>query len=416
MRTMEFKGMFGRSKDLMRYFTASVLAMIVSLALNPFVSVCMTKGDFAITGYYTSFNLLVLPLVGFSLIQYYSKSYFRLEKIDREKLLNTITSCMLLLGGISLVLFCGVYYIYQNVRHIDIPFFPYAIMFFSSVYIGQFYSLYQTKLKFEKDSKQFLRIGIYYTLAHLVCIVAFVLLWKMQAFGYAMATLFTSIISLLLSIRHVINRFEINKTMLIQAFAFCWPLILANMMEYIYSGIDRSFLVGINDIEQLGLYNVAVTIGSYVTIFYTTISQTFQPDLFEAVAKKNKSATIRVFIKIQVLNIFPIVVFIALAPYLIDILTFGRYVECTAYARIIALKGIVAAIYFSLSSIIIASGLSKISLVIKTAGTIFTYFLFDILISRFEYMGAAWGQALSYTSLIFITIAFILLNRRRIFS
>ncbi len=413
---MKLLGLFSRSKDLMRYFTASMLAMVVSLALNPFVSVCMTKGDFAITGYYTSFNLLVLPLVGFSLMQYYNKSYFRLNGHQRDKLLNTIVSTTLLFGGITLILVCVGYYAYHQLKNIDLPFFPYAILFFASVYLGQFYTAYQTKLKFEKNSKQFLRIGIYYTGIHLLCVVSLVLLWKMHALGYALATFSTALIAMLFSMRHIINRFEIDKAMLRQALIFCWPLILANMMEYIYSGIDRSFLVGINNNDALGLYNVAVTIGSYVTIFYTTISQTFQPDLFEAVAQKNAKATLKLVVKIQILNILPILLFILLAPFIIDVLTFGRYVDSTVYARIIALKGIVAAIYFSLSSIIIAAGLSKVSLIIKIVGTIFAYIMFYVLISRFEYLGAAWGQALSYISLIIITFAFIWANRNRIFA
>lgn len=138
--------------------------------------------------------------------------------------------------------------------------------------------------------------------------------------------------------------------------------------------------------------------------------------MLEAVAHKNAKATLRIFVKIQILNILPIALFIILAPFIIDILTFGRYVDSTVYARIIALKGIVAAVYFSLSSIIIASGLSKVSLVIKIAGTIFAYWLFDVLISRYEYIGAAWGQALSYASLIIIASAFIWHNRKKIFA
>lgn len=409
-------GLFGRSKDLMRYFTASILSMIVSLALNPFVAINMTKWDFAVTGYYTSFNLLVLPLVGFSLMQYYSKSYFRLDAPNREKLLNTIICFILLFGGISLAIFCLGYYFYHNEKSIDLPYFPYAILFFSSVFIAQFYSAYQTKLKFDKNSKRFLVIGIYYVLIHLVCVVLLVIFWKLHAFGYAMATFCTALFAMLFSIRHILTKIEIDKTMLLQALAFSWPLILANMMEFVYSGIDRSFLVGFNDPEQLGLYNVAVTIGSYVTIFYTTVSQTFQPDLFEAVAKKNINSTARVFFKIQLLNIVPIGLFIILAPFFIDILTFGRYVECTPYARIIALKGIFAAFYFSLSSVIIASGLSKISLGVKIVGTTATYFMFDVLISRYAYYGAAWGQALSYASLGIISLALIWFFHKRIFA
>lgn len=414
--TKSIGGKLGRSKDMMRYFTASALTAFVSIVLNPFVAICMSKEDFAITGYYSSFNLLLLPLVSFSLLQFYSKSYYRHDEQGRKNILNTIVCCQFLFGGISLGLWCLGYYIYNVQQNIDIPYFPYAILFFSSVFFAQFYSNYQTKLKFEKNSKQFLYNSIFNSAIHTICVCLFVLAVKMHALGYAIASLCPSLIMAVYSLKHTMDSFYIDRTILRQALLFCWPLILANLMEFIYSGIDRSFLVGLKDTQQLGVYNIAISIGGYVMIFYTTIAQTFQPDLFESVAKKDRRSTIRLVCKIQLLNVVPILLFIIFAPQLIYVLTFGRYMDSVPFARIIALKGIFAALYFSLSSVIIAAGLSKVTLLNKTLGTVLVYFLFDYLVSRYAYFGAAWGQALSYVIMIAISLVFIWYNRRKIFT
>lgn len=187
-------------------------------------------------------------------------------------------------------------------------------------------------------------------------------------------------------------------------------------MEFVYTGVDRSFLVRLNDPQELGLYNVAVSIGTYVMVFYTAISQTFQPDIFENVANKDLRSTVRTIVKICCLNVIPILLFIAFAPFLINILTYGRYVEATSFARIIALKGIFAGLYFSLSSVIIAGGLSKITLVNKTIGTFIVFFMTSYLITHYSYLGAAWSQAVSYLVMVITTLLFIVVKRKQIFS
>lgn len=406
----------GRFKNISVYFFAALVPMIISLALNPFISLNMDKEDFAVTGYYSSFNLLIIPLTGFSLIQYYSKSYFRFDAIGRQKLLNTVQSVTLLFGSISLCLVTVGYYIYQSANDITIPFYPFALLSFSSVYICLFYSILLTKLKFERQAGKYFRVSLTNSILQASLVVSLVIILKMRAYGYMWAHLIASLVLCIYSLSKTITNFEIDKKLLKEMAVFCWPLILANLMEFVYSGVDRSFLVRLNNPQELGLYNVAVSIGTYVMVFYTAISQTFQPDIFENVANKNIKATIRTVAKICCLNVIPILLFIAFAPLLINILTYGRYVEATSFARIIALKGIFAGLYFSLSSVIIAGGLSKITLLNKTIGTIIVFFLTSYLISHYSYLGAAWSQAVSYLVMVITTLLFIVVKRKQIFS
>ncbi len=408
-------GFVKRSQNLSMYFISALIPMVVSLVLNPFISLNMEKEDFAITGYYASFNLLILPLVSLSLLQYYSKSYFHYDEKERQNILDTIQSTQIIFGLLSLLTILFIYFIYNNSQNLSIPFFPYAIFSFSTTYMGIFYVNYQTKLKFERKPNIYLKLSVSNASIHAILIIILVICFKLKADGYFLASLITMGILALYSLSRTLGKFQIDKHYLKEALRFCWPLVLANLMEYIYAGIDRSFLVKLNNNAELGLYNIAVTIGSYVTVFYTAISQTFQPDLFENVSKKDLNGTIRTIAKIQILNIIPILLFIILAPILIDILTFGRYADSTAYARIIALKGIFAAIYFSLSTVIIAGGQSKITLLNKTIGTIAVYFLISYLITNFGYIGAAWGQALSYIVMIIISFVFIVYKRKEIF-
>lgn len=404
-----------RSRNLSTYFVAAIVPMLCSLVLNPFVSLYMEKEDFAITGYYTSFCFLILPFVSFAFMQYYSKAYYHHDEAGRQRLLNTIQSAQLLFGGMALVLILIGYYVYHRYRDISIPYFPFAILAFLAIYLESFYTNYQTKLKFERRAGTFLKMAVAKALIHSCGVILLIITLRLKAYGFFFATTITASSLAIISLRKTLTRFHIDAGQLKTMTLFCWPLVLGNLMEYVYSGLDRSLLVGQNNHAELGLYNIAVTIGSYVSIFYTAISQTFQPNLFENVAKRDVRGTVKTFSIIQALNTAPILLFFLFTPLLIDILTFGRYTAAAPYARVIALKGIFAAMFYSLSTIIIAAGKSKVMLASKAIGAIVIYALLSLLIRHFSYMGAAWGQALSYLVMTFISLAYILYKRKEIF-
>lgn len=390
--------------------------MVASLLLNPFIALHMQNNDYAITGYYNSFNLLILPLVSFSFIQYYSKSYFKYSEEERGKLMSTIVSAQIVFGSINLLIINVLFYFYLNSTNLDFPYLPFSIFSFGTVFLSSFSSLYLVQLKFQRRSRTYLIISCASTFFWIIAMSMGVIFLDKGALGYLSAIFLAALVMAIYSVIKMLKHFYIDWGILKSAFLFSWPIILANMMEYVYMGIDRSFLANLHDNHQLGLYNVAVSIGLYVSIFYTALSQTFQPDIFEAISQKNTLKVLKIVLIIQILNIIPILLFVLFAPLLIDILTCGRYIDAAPYVRIIALKGISAGLYFSVSSIIIAAGLSKITLINKILGTVLVYFLYSYLIEHFTYIGAAWGQATSYIVMFIISLVFIFCNRKKVFG
>ena len=100
--------------------------------------------------------------------------------------------------------------------------------------------------------------------------------------------------------------------------------------------------------------------------------------------------------------------FIILAPYIIDILTFGRYINSTKYAVIASLASITSMMYYSVSQICIALGYSSITLWNKILGSILSLITFNILINYYGATGAAWGMVISYLYFFFGGIGMVL--------
>ena len=397
-----FKNNLFRLKNVSLYFSASLIQGLVSLAINPLIAMNMSHYDYALTGFFTSFNSLILPLLSLMFGQYFNRHYFKLNSNEeRDELAARLVSTRLLFNLFEIVFILIIFYIYAKVQNIEFPVFPYAIITFSSIIFNNVYDFYLLKLKMGKRADHFFKISLYHTIILVASNLLLVVLFKLGALGKLLAPLITYIILFIYLLPKITKKLVLDKKIFLDALKFCWPLILAAASGYFLRGFDRALLVSFNDNVQLGLYNVAISISGYLAIFQTSINNTFQPDIFEAVAKNNKKKLIIIIGGINLLNLIPIIIFIVFAPFIIKILTAGRFTEAYTYARILALNNVSMTLAYTITGIFIAKGYTFLSMTSEVIGALLSIAMFKILINKYNFYGAAWGQVISYI-LIFI--------------
>lgn len=382
------------------YFLAALIPMLLSLVTNPFIAKNMSPTDYAIAGYYTSFNSLFGPLVTFYLLHYYTKRYFELDEQKRLVLKSTLFKMLIFFSSIMFLVALFIVFIYTHFFNSDseIPFFPFAIMSMIVLPLGGIYSLTLVELRMSRNSRSFFKIsagrGVFGVLVACLFVVGF----KWGAYGKLGSALITDLIFFLFVL--ISNRELWNITfdwhIFKESLRFCWPLVLASMLTFFSNGYDKVMLERGKDLVELGIYSVGLSIANYLQIFSTSINDTFQPDIFENVVKRNKKMVVR-YIAIKIFIMSCIVgLFILFAPFLVKILTFGRYVDSTKYAIIIAISSITSMLYYSVSQVTVALGYSKITLFNKIFGSVLSVLSFNFLISKYGAVGAAWGVVLSY--------------------
>ena len=378
----------------------------------------MTHYDYALTGFYTSFNLLLLPVFNLMFGSYYARYFFKLKTSqEREQLGSDLLSIRIVFNIIELCFILLAFAIYAYLQKIEFPVFPYSIISFSTIMFNTIYDFFLLKLKMQKNATGFFKISVYHAFVILAFSIFLVVLLKQGALGKLLAPMFTAIIFAVFLYPKIVSRFNFDKDLAKEALKFCWPLIASGSLGYFFTGFDRVLLVNLDDTFQLGLYNVAIMISGYLMIFQTSINNTFQPDLFNAVAQNNKKKLIMVLGGIQILNILPITFFIVFAPIIIKLLTADRFTDAYTYARILSLRNITSGLYYSMAGIIVAYGYPRIDLISKIVGSIISIFLFKILISKFEYYGAAWGQVISFAGMTIVgIIALVLTKRKKLFK
>src|SRR5690606_6873664 len=144
------------------YFLASLIPMLFSLLANPFIALNMEPEDYGITGFYMSFNILLQPFISFYFIHYYTKRYFELDDIERDKLkaitVQALVYFSFVLGAIG---FFGIFvYMYFFNQKTDIPFLPFAFLSVFTIPMTGLFSLMLVEAKMKRQSLYFFKLSL----------------------------------------------------------------------------------------------------------------------------------------------------------------------------------------------------------------------------------------------------------------
>ena len=397
------------------YLTATVISSFLNVLINPLLAMNLSPEDYATIGYYTAYNTLFSPLMGFFLIDYFLKNRFVLSEEDLRRLKATVIKLFLYFSGFITLLCLAGLYIYITAAKVSIPFFPYAILSLLSAYFALLFAFKTAELKIDRKAKAFFRLSVVQGVFNAGCALLLVVLIKWGAFGRLTATLLVALgffIYCLIDYRGLLKE-KVNKELFVPIIKYSTPLVLAGMLGFFTTGFDKVLLERQNDLYSLGIYSVALQMSGYLNIFSTAVKTTFQPDAYEAIAQKN----IRKLIKTIILNVgiisFLVLLFIVFCPLLIHLLTAGRYDASTGLSRILALSVITSTIYYQISQATYGSGLSNITLINKVIGSFLSALLFVIMIPRYGAIGAAWSVVLSFVIYAIGNVILLFINRNR---
>lgn len=388
------------SKSIGLYFLASLIPMVLNMLTNPMIAINMSPEDYAIIGYYSAFTNLLSPLIVFYLFHYYAKAYFECNAEQQEKLKSTICKSLIWFSGLlSILSFIGVLiYVTQDGDSSGLPIFPYLGLTIFAIPLSGLFTFMQTDLRMGRHPKEFFKVtvinGLLLTGLNLLLVAGL----KMGALGKTLAPFLIQLIFFLYCIYKYwkILQIPFDKSLFKKIIKFCMPLTLAAMLGFFTNGYDRVYLERIGEVREYGYYVVGIQIATYINVFQNAIGSTFKPDLFEAVVKNDRKRLLRVLLLLLGSISFIALAFITFCPLIIRILTADRYIESTVYAQIAALSIVTSMMYYVVSEITIAKGYTLVTLANSIVGAILCIGLFYVLISKFQFIGAAWGLVGAY--------------------
>ena len=185
---------------------------------------------------------------------------------------------------------------------------------------------------------------------------------------------------------------------------FCLPLVIGAALGYFSNGYDKTAVARLGDDKEFGYYCVAANIATYLGLFTSSLSATFQPDIYEAIIKNNKSKLLKVAALRWVLTFGVVIVFILFCPLIIKILTAGRYMQSTDYARVFACTSLFSSIYYIINDYTIARGHPSFYLYTTILGSALVVLIMPFFIRMFGYFGGALANVVSFIGLSVINL------------
>ena len=402
--------------NLSIYMLAAMIPMILSLLSNPFIAKNLSPTDYAIVGYYTAFNTLFGPFVNFYLLHYYTKRFYELNADERLKLKGTIFKSLIFFSFILAFIVYILLYTYTVFfnKNSQIPFFPYALLTVIYLPLTGIYTLNLTEYRMLRESKKYFNLSVVNGVLGVALAILFVVVFKWGADGRLWAMFLSTFIifAYVLTKNKDLLKIKFDYSIFKTAFKFCFPLVLAAMLTFFSSGYDKVILERAGDVTALGIYSVGAVIASYLHVFSTSINDTFQPDIFKSIAERNmRKCFYYITIKLSIMSLC-VICFIVLAPYIIDILTYGRYVNSTKFASILALSSITSMLYYSMSQVTVAMGYTTITLWNKIIGSVLSIATFSLLIPVYGATGAAWGVVISYVYFFIGNVIMVIIKNK----
>jgi O-antigen/teichoic acid export membrane protein len=394
-------------KSSFLYLFSSLFPAAIGIAINPFLAKNLSPTDYAILGYFNSFSYIVLPILNFSLISYYLRNYYMIPEERRQIVSDTILLALLVYGFIALVVVCFTFYLYCQWCNVSFPFYPFALLTFAPIYMNNFLILFQVNCRLKREAGRYCKITIFNVLLTSLSAIILVVICKYGATGRLFATLLASLVIAVYCFKQLLGKLQFDFVVIKEAVRFGWPLSLSAMLWYFFSGIDRAMLEKFNDAYTFGFYNVGFQISRYFTVFYTAIERTFEPDIYKAIAENKKRKLMKILAGIISLNAIPNIVFILFAPFIIGLLTYNRYTGASGYAQVLALKNITLSLAYTSSVVIVGYGFTKSELVIRVVSALTCILMYKIMIAKFGFYGAAWGQVFAFMIMAAISFGFL---------
>ena len=398
-------------RDTIYYLLASLIPAFLLVLINPLLAQRLSPYDYAIIGYISSFAAIVTPIVTFMLMRYYFVTYFKVTEEKRAEIKTAILHSLILVSLALSFIVVSLISIYHYIFNSDseISLFPYLILLVSAIWFGAIYTFQLSEFKIQRQSGKYLLYSSINAILKVALLILLVVIARKGALGYELASALTALILfivLLFKYKYFIFR-KINFSLIADALKFCWPLVIAGCLEFFSNGIGGVILERQGNTEEYGFYMVGNQFSLYVGLATAALFSTFNPDIYESASNGNRRKLLKILAILFLVEVLLVFLFELFAPYIIDILTAGRYLSSVPYAKVLVISNIFVMVFYYMNDITIALGYSKIMMWTKLFAGIIAIIVLSTLIGKYQYFGAAWGQSLIYVIYILVNLVFL---------
>lgn len=393
------------------YFLGSIVQSVFALIAQPIYSMHLSANEFGIIGYFDAIKNFFTPIFILSMTSVYLMRYFKQSEEENKKLLFNLTFYLCCFN--TIILFIGYLsiFLYFKYMHVTIPLNPFAWYILIALLLDNIKIFVLINFRIRKKALSFFIFSAINSVLNVGIGLMFVAYLKWGAQGRMLAPIISTLMMLPFCI-FILRRFttiNFNIVIFIKSVKVAFPLVLAAYAYVPITNIDRFFLERLNNLSELGLYNIGITIAGYVQLAYAALALAFEPDIFKSVAEKNNKKLIQLAMIMFAPYFFCVLIFMLFSKTIISILTSGRYIAAEQYTNIALIAVFLMGIFYFFDKILIALGKTKLNLFVNCVGGASAFIVMYFAVPKFGYIGAAYGKVV--LAMIMVLTSSILLYK-----
>ncbi|HXB41282.1 MAG TPA: oligosaccharide flippase family protein, partial [Bacteroidia bacterium] len=247
------------------YSLTSVLCALLGLLILPVLTRHLSEKDYGYTALFSTYVLILSPILGFSSGGYFWIEFFRKkkEKIYLNKLFSTYFWLVFGATLLILLLFVVFYPLFKN-------YCEFSLLFILLLPTTGFISLLsdETKNYFVNNKKPggFMIYSVLLTLIELglsYYLVVYVLKnWEGRIFAWLISLFLQFLFTLwIFIVKEKYISFVFSKSILNTLFLFGFPLIFHQLGKFVINQSDRLFISRMISVDEAGIYSIGYQVG-----------------------------------------------------------------------------------------------------------------------------------------------------------
>ncbi|AZI25207.1 hypothetical protein EA772_07540 [Pedobacter sp. G11] len=384
------------------YLLVPIINFSVSIFTSPIFARHLSAQEFGYFGYFNSLSTFILCFYGLLFQTYYMSIYFRETEERRKEILSTLTLFNILWNVLFFPISYLGLYLYFQLSHSQIPFYPFAILSLAGGVFGTYKGFIQVNYRLSNRPIAFVFLVAGYRVLSTFASIYFVVYAQMGLTGRFLGAFIIELLFFAVSLHIILKgqRIKIEWGVLKKAFKIILPLFPASFLLLPLGSFDNMVLESMNNSAEMGLYNIGKGIASYLYVGLFPFYQTFEPNIYKNTVQGNFRSLKITAISLISLIIISFIAFWIVSPYIIKYLTAGKYLNAVKYANVLALTSGLMIIFSFLDAIINALQETKKHLYINSVTACFCIITYIICGKYFNQLGVAFATIITYVFLV----------------
>lgn len=267
------------------YVVSDGINRAIPFLLLPFITHYLSPSDYGIV---TNYNVYVQVLSVFCYLTTAGALPVMFYKLDKSKIKRYVSN-MVLLNTYSNI-FCLIVIVLTSSLSEEI--LSLSVLFqISALLVVWFAGITNINMVLWRCEEKPILFGIYQisqsavnTLSTILFVIILLLGWKGRIYSMILATIIFGCISIYILYKRQYLNLCIDKQYLQQISLFALPLIPHALSFWFKSGVDKIMLSNMCGLSANGLYSVAMTWGSIVSMFLVSFNNAYSPYLYKKLA------------------------------------------------------------------------------------------------------------------------------------